>query len=91
MEPTPRKPGRPRQWRSEAEKHRHHRARRAQRQRLLDDLLLAVRNARLDDPELHRVAQRGDDAALLHALIRYYGDRHWCQPRLKPETPLLTA
>jgi hypothetical protein len=91
MEPMPRTPGRPRHWTTEAEKHRHHRARRAERQRLFDDLLHAVRNARLDDAELHRVAQYGDDAALLHALIRYYADRHWCQPRPNKETPLLTT
>lgn len=81
---TPRRPatsdpsgGRPRLWSGPAEKHRAHRKRRAQQQRLVEELLLAVRNARLEEPELHRVAQYGDDTALLEALVHFYRERHW--------------
>jgi len=81
MEETPKSPqrraGRPRRWESEAEKHRQHRTRRAERSGLVDELLRAVRNARLDDAELHRIAQWEDDAALLRALTAYYQARHW--------------
>jgi hypothetical protein len=69
--------GRPRRWPAAAAKHRAHRARRAQRHRLVEELLLAVRNAVLEDPALHRAAQHGDDEALLHALVTYYQDRDW--------------
>jgi hypothetical protein len=86
MNAAPQKPGRPRRWRSEAEKHREHRARRAKRNRLVDELLLAVRNATLDDPALHHVAQHGDDAALLQALTAYYQARYWMRPKCERST-----
>jgi hypothetical protein len=69
--------GRPRRWRTAAEKHRAHRQRQAQRQRLTGELLLAVRNARVECPQLHQAAQQGDDTALLQELVRYYRQRHW--------------
>ena len=73
--------GRPRRWRTAAEKHRAHRQRQAERAQLLDELLLAVRNARVEEPQLHHAAQHGDDTALLQELVRYYRGRHWQQPR----------
>jgi len=54
-----------------------HRARHAEQQQLREELLLAVRNARLDEPELHQVAQHGDAPALLRALICQYGECYW--------------
>ena len=36
-----------------------------------------VRNAEVDDPELHRAAMHGDDTALLGALVDYYQARNW--------------
>jgi hypothetical protein len=73
--------GRPRVWASAAEKHRVHRARRAEQEALVGELLDAVRNARLEDPGLHREVLEGDDAAVLRALIAYYRARHWCLGR----------
>jgi hypothetical protein len=81
MNETMPRPGRPRRHGSQAEKHRDYRLRRAERTRLVDDLLMAVRNATLDDPGLHQVAQYGDDAALLVALTAYYRARHFIHPQ----------
>jgi hypothetical protein len=78
MEPTSTaQRGRPRKWESEIDKHRAHRARKAEKLALLDQLLQAVRNARLDDPELQAaVTAAGDeDAALVTALIGHFQDR----------------
>lgn len=80
-EPTPPARGRPRRWPTAAEKHRQARARGRQRVQLVAQLLVAVRNAELDDRQLHHVAQFGDDAALLTALIAYYRARYWMRPQ----------
>ena len=71
------KRGRPRVWRSEAEKHRAQRARKAEKATLVEELLHAVRNAALEDPALQQVVNEGDDAAVLRALTGYYRARHW--------------
>ncbi len=76
-EPSGGRPGRPRQWESTAAKHRAHRHRQGERLRLLEGLLHAVRNARWEEPELHRTLQEGDDLAVLAALTDYYRKRHW--------------
>ncbi len=69
--------GRPRRFANAAEKHRAHRARKAQKAALLEELLAAVRNAELEDPQLQQVVTRGDDAAVLQGLIAYYQARNW--------------
>ena len=71
------KPGRPRVWSNAAEKHRAHRERRAEKAALVEDLLDAVRNAALEDPELQHTVNHGDDPAVLRALIAYYHARNW--------------
>jgi len=76
LAPPPRR-GRPRVWDNEREKERGHRLRRAERAALVVELLIAVRNAEVDDPELHRAAMHGDDTALLGALVGYYQARNW--------------
>ena len=80
MNQTTARPGRPRRHGSDAKKHRDYRLRRAERARRVDELLVAVRNASLDDAALHQAAQYGDDAALLVALTDYYRARHWMHP-----------
>ena len=72
-----RRGGRPRHWASAAEKHRAHRARQAERAALVEELLQAVRNAALEDPQLQQAVNEGDDAAVLRALTEYYGARNW--------------
>ena len=57
------KPGRPRRWANDPEKHRQHRARRREREQLIEELLLAVRNADFDDPAKHPVEPESPDAA----------------------------
>ena len=69
--------GRPRIWSDPRERQREWRRRQTERARLLAALLLAVRNAHLDDQELHRTAQFADDLALLRALVSYYTRRNW--------------
>ena len=61
----------------DAEKMRAYRARRAEKAQLTDNLLHAVRNARLEDPELQVVVNAGDDAEVLQALVKHYQRRHW--------------
>jgi hypothetical protein len=81
--------GRPRQWSTPAEKHRAFRKRQAEQRELVAELLLAVRNARLEetgDPELRRAGLEGDDPELLRALVRHYEARHWHRGR-KGGTP----
>jgi hypothetical protein len=75
-ETTPR--GRPALWAGKEERQRQHRARQAEKLRLLTDLLHAARQANWANPELHRIAQHGDDAELLRALTGHYRQRHWC-------------
>jgi hypothetical protein len=64
-------------WDNEREKERGHRRRRAERAALVVELLIAVRNAEVEDPELHQAAMHGDDTALLRALVEYYQARNW--------------
>jgi hypothetical protein len=72
------KRGRPRVWETPAAKHRAQRERRAAVNRALDAFMLAVLNARLEDPELQaRVNAARDDVAVLEALTAYYRKRHW--------------
>ena len=77
----PRGPGRPRVWENRQKKEQAHRAQRAERMALLGELMVAVRNAELEDPVLRKVALSGDEPALLRALIEYYKERNWCQLR----------
>ena len=81
MENEPRKRGRPRVWENAAAKHRGHRGHR-QRQaavsQALGELLHAVLNACLEDPELQRrVNAATDDVAVLEALTAHYQARPW--------------
>ena len=62
------------------EKYREHRAQKAALHAALGELLHAVRNARLDNPELQAVAHHGDELTLVQALTAYYRERHWQQP-----------
>jgi hypothetical protein len=73
--------GRPRRFADAAAKQRAQRQREGEKRRQVDALLHAVRNARADDPALHRRIQEGDDVAVLAALTEYYRQRHWCTPR----------
>jgi hypothetical protein len=73
--------GRPAVWSDKGERQRQHRARQAEKLRLLDALLDAVRDARWQDAELHRLTQHGSDAELLQALTEHYRQRHWCRVR----------
>jgi len=73
--------GRPRRWPTPAEKHRAYRQRQREGQRLLAELLTAVRDASLEGRELQKAAVDGDDLESLQALIRHYQARHWCRPR----------
>ena len=80
MEETPRKRGRPRVWENAAAKHRGQRQRQAIVSQALGDLLHAVLNARLEDPELQRrVNAATDTGAVLEALTAYYRERSWNQ------------
>jgi hypothetical protein len=78
------RPGRPRQWADEAEKHRQHRARRRERERLIEELLHAVRNADLEDRTLQKRISQADDAEVLRALIDYYRARYWMLQYRRP-------
>jgi hypothetical protein len=70
-------PGPERTYPTNRERQAAYRQRRAEREHLVDRLLVAVRNARLDDPELHQAAQRGEDNELLNALVMHYQARNW--------------
>ena len=72
-----RQAGRVRLWADDAEKHRHYRARRRERERLIEELLHAVRNADFEDRALQKRVYEGDDAEILRALIEYYQARYW--------------
>lgn len=81
MSDPARKGGRPRTWESAAAKHRAYRQRQAARTQALEQFLLAVLNARLEDPELQaQVNAATDDVAVLEALTQYYHARHWQRP-----------
>jgi len=69
--------GRARLWADDAEKHRQYRARRRERERLIEELLHAVRNADFEDPALQKRISGGDDADILRALIEHYRARYW--------------
>ena len=81
MAETEKRRGRPAVWGSARERQQAYREREAAKARLLHELLHAVRNARLETPELHREVLEGSDAEVLQALIRYYRARHWCRYR----------
>ena len=84
MEEETRRRGRPRVWENAAAKHRGHRQRQAAVQQALGELVHAVLNARLEDPELQaRVNAATDDLAVLEALTVYYRERHWQWPTRK--------
>lgn len=84
MENEPRKRGRPRVWENPAAKHRGHRQRQAAVQRAMGELVHAVLNARLEDPELQaRINAATDDLTVLEALTVYYRERHWQWPTRK--------
>ena len=70
-------PGPPKTYATNQERQAAYRQRTAERNHLVSQLLHAVRNARLDDPDLHQVAQHGEDNELLTALVAYYQARHW--------------
>jgi hypothetical protein len=72
-----RQAGRVRVWADDAEKHRQYRARRRERERLIEELLHAVRNADYEDRALQKRIYEGDDAEILRALIEYYRARYW--------------
>ncbi len=72
--------GRPPVWASAAARRQAHTRRRSERERLLRDLLQAVRNARWEDPAVQRLIREGDDPAVLRALTDYYRQRHWMRP-----------
>lgn len=81
MDNEVRKRGRPRVWENAAAKHRGHRQRQAAVSEATGDLIEAVLNARLEDPELQaRVNAATNDRAVLEALTAYYRARHWQWP-----------
>jgi hypothetical protein len=69
--------GRPRRWSSPVEKHRAYRARWKEKAEVVEELLHALRNAALEDPELQRVVHHGSDAEVLRALRDYYRAQNW--------------
>ena len=69
--------GRARLWADDAEKHRQYRARRRERERLIEELLQAVRNADFEDRALQKQISGGDDVEILRVLIEYYRARYW--------------
>ena len=69
--------GRPRRWVDREQRQREYRARRAEKLRLVDELLQAVVNAHWEEPELRCVMNHGTDAEVLQALTLYYRQRHW--------------
>jgi len=77
MERAKRKPGRPALWESDRQRERAYRSRRSEKVRLVDELLLAARNAWWGDRQLQAILNDGDDAAVLRALTAYYRQRHW--------------
>ena len=84
MENGSEKRGRPRVWENAAAKHREHRQRQAVVQRAMGEMIHAVINARLEDPELQQQVNAAmDDLAVLEALTAYYRARHWERPAPK--------
>lgn len=78
------KRGRPRVWENAAAKHRGYRQRQTTCTQATRALIVAVINARLEDPELQaRVNAATDDVAVLEALAAYYRERHWQRPGRK--------
>ena len=78
MEEEPRPRGRPRVWETAAAKHRGHRQRQAAVSQAVGELIAAVLNARLEDPDLQqRVNAATEDVAVLEALTAHYRARHW--------------
>lgn len=73
-----RKRGRPRVWANTTERQRDHRQRKAAVYRALGELILAVINAELEDPDLQQqINAAADDLSVLQALTAYYRKRHW--------------
>lgn len=84
MENEARKRGRPRRWENRTERQRAHRQRKAEVYQAMGELVLAVLNARLEDPELRQqVCEATDDLAVLQALTAYYRARHYQWPARK--------
>ena len=80
-DPEPRRPGRPRRWENDAEKHRAQRQRDAALRQALGEFVHAVINARHPNRELQqRINAAPDDLAVLEALTAYYRLRHWQAP-----------
>lgn len=71
------KAGRPRVWTDTRTRQRAYQQRQREKMRLIDDLLLAARNAHWEEPELYRRISKGDDAEVLEALTEHYQARHW--------------
>ena len=84
--PTARGRGRPARWSSPEERRRVHQERRRDRERQVRALLLAIRDAWWEEPELQRIIHDGDDLAVLQALTGYYRRRHWRHGR--PTAPV---
>ena len=68
-------------WANTSERQRDHRQRKAAVYRALGELILAVINADLDDPDLQQqidaAAAAADDLSVVQALTAYYRTRHW--------------
>jgi len=70
-------PGPAKTYPTDRERQAAYRQRKAERETHVAALLLAVRNARLENPELHHIAQHGEDNELLAALVEHYEARNW--------------
>jgi hypothetical protein len=78
MDSEARKRGRPRVWESAHERKREHRQRKAEVYRATGELILAVLNAELEDPQLkEQINAARDDLTVLQALTAYYRARPW--------------
>jgi hypothetical protein len=78
MENEGAKRGRPRRWSSTTERQREHRKRKAEVYQAMGELVLAVINAKIADPELQQqIDAAQDDLTVLKALTAYYRKRHW--------------
>ncbi len=77
MQSENRKRGRPRRWRDPREKHRHYRARQAEKAELVETLIDAVSNASLQDPALRAAVVQPDRLEVLRALVAYYEERYF--------------
>ena len=78
MENEDRKRGRPQVWENTRERQQEYRRRKAEVARATTELILAVINAKLEDPELQQqINAAQDDLTVLWALSAYYRQRNW--------------